>query len=278
MLDATTRSGGTATATPPATAKKLVSAADVVGAGQLAVATHLGPARPFGPTAPRGFAARCTRVLRSPWSRLSLLLTLLAAAAAGVLLFQPQRLLADGWPPQLGGAAAALVFAVAYGLCTVAFVPRPLLNLAAGALFGSQLGVGAALGGTVLGAGLAFGLGRFLGQDALRPLLRGRWLKAADGQLSRHGFRSMMVARLFPGVPFWAANYCAAVSRMGWLPFLLATALGSVPNTAAYVVAGARASSPTSPAFLIAMGFIALPALVGTVVAWRKRHHLRAAH
>ncbi|MFG2632386.1 TVP38/TMEM64 family protein [Streptomyces sp. NPDC048362] len=222
-----------------------------------------------------GPAARCTRVLLSPYTRLSLLFALLAGAAAAVLLFEPQRLLTEGWPPELGGAAAAVVFAVAYGLCTVAFVPRPLLNLAAGALFGSQLGLGTALAGTVLGAGVAFGLGRLLGQDALRPLLRGRWLKAADGQLSRHGLRSMLAARLFPGVPFWAANYCAAVSRMGWLPFLLATALGSIPNTAAYAVAGARASSPTSPAFLIAMGCIAVPALLGTVVAWRKRHHLR---
>ena len=89
------------------------------------------------------------------------------------------------------------------------------------------------------------------------------------------GMRSMLAARLFPGVPFWAANYCAAVSRMGWLSFLVATALGSIPNTAAYAVAGARASAPTSPAFLIAMAGIALPAVVGTLVAWRKRHHLR---
>lgn len=258
MLDATTRSGGTATAPPRAAATELAVPAPV-----LPVAV------------PVGFAARCTRVLLSPWSRLSLLVVLLASAASAVLLFEPQRLLADGWPPQLGGVTAAVVFAVAYGLCTVAFVPRPLLNLAAGALFGSQLGTGAALAGTVLGAGIAFGLGRMLGQDALRPLLRGRWLKAADGQLSRHGFRSMLAARLFPGVPFWAANYCAAVSRMGCVPFLLATALGSVPNTAAYVVAGARASTPTSPAFLIALAAIALPALVGVVVAWRKRHHLR---
>jgi hypothetical protein len=36
------------------------------------------------------------------------------------------------------------------------------------------------------------------------------------------------------------------------------------------------AYTPTSPAFLIAMACIALPALVGAVVAWRKRHHLRA--
>ncbi|UXY34556.1 TVP38/TMEM64 family protein [Streptomyces albidocamelliae] len=254
MLDA--NRSGTATASPR------------VAATELTVPVPP-PPRPAGP------AARCTRVLLSPYARLSLLCVLLAAAAACVLLFEPQRLLTQGWPPQLGGAAAAVVFGAAYGLCTVAFVPRPLLNLAAGALFGSQVGLTTALAGTVLGAGVAFGLGRVLGQDALRPLLRGRWLKAADGQLSRHGFRSMMVARLFPGVPFWVANYCASVSRMGWLSFLLATALGSIPNTAAYAVAGARASSPTSPAFLIAMACIAVPALVGTAVAWRKRHQLR---
>ncbi|MBC9729653.1 TVP38/TMEM64 family protein [Streptomyces sp. TRM68367] len=259
MLDATTRSGGTATALPRAAATEFaVSAPLRVGAAPV----------------PTGLAGRCARVLLSPWARLSLLVALLAAAASAVLAFEPQRLLLHGWPPQLGGAAAAVVFAVAYGLCTVAFVPRPLLNLAAGALFGSQLGLGAALSGTVLGAGIAFCLGRLLGQDALRPLLRGRWLKAADGQLSRHGFRSMLAARLFPGVPFWAANYCAAVSRMGLLPFLLATGLGSIPNTAAYAVAGARASTPTSPAFLIALACIAAPALVGVLVAWRKRHQL----
>ncbi|MGV9245011.1 TVP38/TMEM64 family protein [Streptomyces sp. NPDC003710] len=269
MLDATTRSGGTATASPRAAATKLTATASPCAGREFTAA----PAAAV--VVPLGFTARCTRALMSPWSRLSLLVLLLAAAASCVLAFEPQRLLTRGWPPQLGGVTAAVVFAVAYGLCTVAFVPRPLLNLAAGALFGSQLGTGTALAGTVLGAGVAFGLGRVLGQDALRPLLRGRWLKAADGQLSRHGFRSMMAARLFPGVPFWAANYCAAVSRMRWAPFLIASTLGSVPNTAAYVVAGARASRPTSPAFLIAMAFIAVPALAGAVVAWRKRHHLR---
>ncbi|MFJ8111488.1 TVP38/TMEM64 family protein [Streptomyces sp. NPDC096132] len=258
MLDATTRSGGTATASPRAAATELVVPVPLVTTA-----------------APAPAPARLGRVLLSPWSRFSLLVALLAAAGTSVLLFEPQKLLADGWPPQLGGATAALVFAVAYGLCTVAFVPRPLLNLAAGALFGSAVGLGTALAGTVLGAGLAFGLGRVLGQDALRPLLRGRLLKAADGQLSRHGMRSMLAARLFPGLPFWGVNYCAAVSRMGWTSFLVATALGSIPNTAAYVVAGARASTPTSPVFLIALASIALPTVAGAVMAWRKRHHLR---
>ncbi|MFE6689811.1 TVP38/TMEM64 family protein [Streptomyces sp. NPDC057743] len=224
---------------------------------------------------PDGLAARCTRVLLSPRSRLALLLALLAAAASTMLLLHPQRLLAGGWSAQLSGPAALVVFTLAYGVCTTAFVPRPVLNLVAGALFGSQAGLVTALAGTVLGAGLAFGLGRLLGQEALRPLLRHRWLTAADRQLSEHAFRSILAIRLMPGLPFAAMNYSAAVSRMRWGPYLLATAVGSVPNTAAYAVAGARASTPTSPAFLLAMGFIAVSGLAALVVAWHKRKALR---
>ncbi|MEU9454231.1 TVP38/TMEM64 family protein [Streptomyces sp. NPDC048277] len=251
MLDA--NRSGTATASPRAAATEL----------------------PVAVPAPPAFVARCTRALLSPWSRLSLLVALLAAAGASVLLFEPQKLLTHGWPPQAQGATALVVFTVVYGLVTVAFVPRPFLNLAAGALFGSALGMGAAMAGTVLGAWISFALGRMLGQDALRPLLRGRLLKAADNQFSKHGFRSMLAVRLFPGVPFWAANYAAAVSRMRYTPFLTATALGSIPNVAAYVVAGARASTPTSPVFLISVAAIVIPAVAGAVVAWQKRHHLR---
>ncbi|MET8753628.1 TVP38/TMEM64 family protein [Streptomyces sp. NPDC004667] len=213
-------------------------------------------------------------LLLAPWARLSLLVVLLVSAGACVVLYEPQRLLSRGWPPELPLGAGVLLFAGAYGLCTAAFVPRPLLNLAAGAVFGSAFGLVAAVGGTVLGAAVAFGLGRVLGQEALRPYLRGRWLLAADGQLNRHGFRSVLAVRIFPGVPFAAANYLAAVSRCGWLPFLLATALGTVPNTAAYVIAGASAATPGSPAFLVSSGFIALSAVVAAGVAWRKRHRL----
>lgn len=215
-------------------------------------------------------------LLLAPWTRLSLLVVLLVAAGACVLVYQPQRLLSEGWPPGLPVGAAVLLFAGAYGLCTAAFVPRPLLNLAAGAVFGTQFGLVAAVGGTVFGAGISFGLGRAMGQEALRPFLRGRWLEAADAQLTRHGFRSVLAVRIFPGVPFAAANYLAAVSRCGWLPFLLATALGTVPNTAAYVIAGASASSPGSPAFLVSAGFITVSGAVAAAAAWRKRHRLAA--
>jgi len=212
-------------------------------------------------------AVRCSRVLLSPWARFALLVAVLAVAVAVALAFEPQRLLTRGRPPQTSGTTAVVVFAVAYGLATVAFVPRPLLNAAAGALYGIHAGLPAAIGGTVLGAGLAFLLGRFLGRDAVRPLLRGRFVLSLDRQLSRHGFRSTLALRLFPGVPFAAANYAAAVSRIRLTPFLTATAAGSAADTAAYVVAGSRAASPTSPVFLLSLGFLGVTAVAAAAYA-----------
>ncbi|GHJ39063.1 TVP38/TMEM64 family protein [Streptomyces sp. TS71-3] len=226
------------------------------------------PARP-------GLAQRCVRAMVSSWFRLWVLLVLLAVCGACVLLFKPQRMLAGGWPHEFSGVTAVVVFTAVYSVLSAVFVPRPLMSLAAGALFGSVLGLTVALVGSVAGGAISFGLGRLLGQDALRPLLRNRMLKAVDHQLSKHGFRSMMAIRLFPGVPFWAANYAAAVSRMSWPAFLIATFLGTAPNTAAYVFAGARAAEPMSPVFLIAMGFLVVTGLAAAVVAWRHRHRLR---
>ncbi|MFF8285740.1 TVP38/TMEM64 family protein [Streptomyces albus] len=232
---------------------------------------------PVPATQPDGLPGRLAQTVLSPWCRLALLALLLCGAATAMLLYEPQRLLAHGWPPQWGGGTAVALFGAAYGLCTAAFVPRPVLNVAAGVLFGAQAGTFSATVGTVIGAGIAFGLGRLLGQDALRTLVRGRWMAAADRQLSRHGFRSMLVIRLLPGVPFAASNYGAAVSRMRWSAFLGATAVGSLPNTAAYVIAGSSAATPTSPVFLASFGFIALSGLAGAVFAWRKRAQLRGA-
>jgi uncharacterized membrane protein YdjX (TVP38/TMEM64 family) len=225
----------------------------------------------------RAAGARCAAALLSPWSRLVLLLGLLAAAGTTALLCEPEQVLTGQWVTRFSGGTAVVAFAAAYGVCAAALVPRPVLNLAAGVLFGASAGTISALAGTVLAAGLAFGLGRLLGQDALRPLLRGRWLLAGDRQLSQYGFRSVLALRVVPGVPFAVSNYVASVSRMRWLALLSGTALGSLPNTAAYVVVGSSAGTPASPVFLAAFGFIVLTGAVTVVVAWRKRGKLRAA-
>jgi len=224
---------------------------------------------PIAPTGPVDVPLRpaLRRVRSSPALRLALLLSVLAAAAASLLLWDPAQVLgAAAGPWRLPVALAA------YALGTLAFLPRPALNTAVGLLLGAAWGLPVAVAGSVLGAALSFGLGRGLGRAALRPFLgRVRALSALDRRLTEQGFRSVLLIRLIPGTPFQAGNYACAFSGVGFRPFLAATSIGVVPSTAAYVVAGASAATPGSPAFLLSTGVIVAMSLFSLVSLWRAR-------
>ncbi|GAA2795476.1 TVP38/TMEM64 family protein [Kitasatospora paracochleata] len=205
-------------------------------------------------------------LLRSPWLRLALLLVVLAAAAGSLLLWDPAQVLAAASGPYRMPVALA-----AYAFGTIAFLPRPALNAAMGLLFGAVWGVPLAVAGSALGAIGAFALGRALGRDALRPLLRAKVLSAIDRRLTEQGFRSVLLLRLFPGAPFQAGNFACAFSGVRFWPYLAATVLGVVPTTTAYVVAGASAGTPGSPAFLISTGVILAMCVFSAVSLWRVR-------
>ncbi|MER5352732.1 VTT domain-containing protein [Kitasatospora sp. NPDC002551] len=214
---------------------------------------------------------------RSPWPRFALLVAILGAATGSLLLWSPTALL-DG--DAFAGTPwywRAPLFTAVYALGTVAFFPRPALNAAAGLLLGVQQGLLLAVLGTTLGAATAFGLARWLGQDALRRRLRGRMLLALDRRFTDQGFRSVLLLRLFPGLPFQAATYGAAVSGVRFPPFILATALGVVPVTAVYVTAAATAREPGSAGFLVSAGLVGLICLAGLVPVARAALRRRRA-
>ncbi|MEU0715727.1 TVP38/TMEM64 family protein [Streptomyces lavendulocolor] len=179
------------------------------------------------------------------------MITLLVGAASSLLLWSPQRLLSQGLASGPLEAWAAPAFVGVFALATIAFFPKPVLNTAAGVLFGVAEGLALAVAGTTLGAVLAFILGRSLGRDALQPLVKKKVLVALNRRLTDQGFRSVLLLRIVPGIPFQAVNFAAAFSGVRLWPFTAATAIGVLPGTAAYVTAGASASSPTSPAFLV---------------------------
>ncbi|MEU0680142.1 MULTISPECIES: TVP38/TMEM64 family protein [Streptomyces] len=191
-----------------------------------------------------------------PRARLALLVALLVAAACSLLVWNPERLLSQGFTSVVPGIWAGPAFAVIFALSTLAFFPKPVLNVAAGAIFGIPEGLVLAVIGTTLGAVLAFGLGRSLGREALQPLLKRKVLAAIDRRLTDQGFGSVLLLRVVPGVPFQGVNFAAAFSGVRPWSFTAATALGVLPATAAYVTAGATASSPTSSPFLLSIAAI----------------------
>ncbi len=259
--------------------------ADGSNAARAVVATD-GPA-PVGPTpdgpAPTAGTLPAEGTLpadgpaRQPWLRFALLVAILGAAAGSLLLWSPTSLLDGGLSDGTPWYWRAPLFTAVYAVGTVAFFPRPALNAAAGLLLGVQEGLLLAVLGTTLGAAIAFGLARWLGQDALRRLLRGRMLQAVDRHFTDQGFRSVLLLRLFPGLPFQAANYGAAVSGVRFGSFIGATALGVIPVTAVYVSAAATAREPGSAGFLLSVGALGLLGLASLVPLGRAAVRRRRA-
>ncbi len=161
----------------------------------------------------------------------------------------------------LGPVAPAGFFLLYAGL-TVLPVPRNVLSVAAGLLFGLVPGVLLAVPGAVLGAVAGFGLGRLLGREAVERL-GGPRVARVDALLTRRGVAAVVVARLLPVVPFTGVNYAAGLTAVRFRDFVIGTAVGVVPGTVAYAAVGAYGTSPTSWPFVSAVAVLLALALGG---------------
>jgi uncharacterized membrane protein YdjX (TVP38/TMEM64 family) len=168
------------------------------------------------------------------------------------------------------GGWAPLVFVLGYAAITLLPLPKNVLSVAAGLLFGLAEGVAVVLPGAVLGAVAAFGLGRALGRGAVERFTGVR-VARVDAALARRGVVAVLVSRLIPVLPFTGINYAAGLTAVRFRDFLLGTAIGVVPGTVAYVAVGAYGTSPTSRPFLAAVAALLALSLGGTWWVARRR-------
>lgn len=173
------------------------------------------------------------------------------------------------------GPAGPLAFVALYALLTVAFVPGTLPSFAAGALFGSVAGTALTVTGATIGATGSFLIGRHLGRAEVRRLTGGR-AQQVDRWIAGNGLRAVLVLRLAPIVPFNAANVALGTTSVRLRDYVIATAIGIVPGSAAYVTLGSSVTRPGSLEFVLAV--CALLAL--TTLAWvvGRRRAAPAAH
>jgi MYXO-CTERM domain-containing protein len=204
-----------------------------------------------------------------PWLRLALFGGVLLAGAVLLLVAPP-----DGGEMRgqvaAAGAWAGVAFVGAYVVATLLVLPKNVLSVVAGALFGPVFGVVLVWLAATVGAAAAFWVGRVLGRDGVRRLV-GRHLDRLDRLVERHGVLAVLVARLIPVIPFTAVNYGSGLTAVRFGPYLLATGVGIVPGTVAYVVLGAYGSDPGSWPFLASLTALVLLAGLGLVVGWRRR-------
>ncbi|MFU8848508.1 MAG: TVP38/TMEM64 family protein [Opitutales bacterium] len=175
-----------------------------------------------------------------PLAKIALLvLVVLALFAASRFLPVEAWLKAfNQWIADLG-AVGFVIFIFAYAAFTLLMLPGAILTVGAGFIFGLGWGFAAVSIGSTLGASLAFLVGRFLARDKIRALTADKpKFQHIDRAIGEKGAKLIFLLRLSPIVPFNLSNFFYGLTAVRFWPYVLASWLGMMPGTLAYVYFG----------------------------------------
>lgn len=135
------------------------------------------------------------------------------------------------------GPWAPVLFIGCYAVCTVAGLPGSVLTATGGALYGAAAGALWSLLGATLGATASFLVSRHLFSD---------WVQRRAGSTAARviacveasGWRFVALVRLVPLIPFNAVNYALGLTRIGLVPYTLATLICMAPGALACALLG----------------------------------------
>jgi uncharacterized membrane protein YdjX (TVP38/TMEM64 family) len=133
---------------------------------------------------------------------------------------------------------AALGFLTVHIASSLLFVPRTLLAIVAGLLFGIGWGIFWAEVGSVAGAAAGFLVARFI-NSGLMHLERVDRLGPILERVERGGWRAVAMLRLIPVMPHSLANYGLGLTRLPLGAYAFGSLIGQLPMTIAYVDLGA---------------------------------------
>lgn len=135
------------------------------------------------------------------------------------------------------GAWGPMVFVLLYAAAVVAALPGSALTVAAGALFGSLLGIVVVSAASTLGASLSFLVARYFARDATaRWLSKNEKFRRLDQLTEEHGAIIVALTRLVPLFPFNLLNYGFGLTRVPFWTYVFWSWLCMLPGTVLYVV------------------------------------------
>jgi len=141
-----------------------------------------------------------------------------------------QTLQTSAWGP--------LLYILIYTLRPILLFSAVLLTVAGGLLFGPIWGWVYATIGANSGAMVAYGLGRVLGKGMLENSSSGTFLQIYANRMRQNAFDTVLTMR-FLFLPYDLVNYLAGFLRIDGRAFLLASFLGSLPGSIAFILFGA---------------------------------------
>ena len=131
-----------------------------------------------------------------------------------------------------------LLYILLYAIRPLILFPSTPLTLVGGFIFGPVWGVLYTILASNTSAMVAYFVGRYFGQGLLPEGETDGLIQRYATRLRQNSFETILVMR-FVFMPYDLINYLAGFLRIKWLPFILATALGSIPGTIAFIWFGA---------------------------------------
>jgi len=203
---------------------------------------------------------------------------LLVLAFGGLILFSPEfrgeislawNLLWEREPEALkewllGYGFWAPLISGLLQLVTSIFPPGPsfILSIVNAMLYGAVLGGLLTFVTALAAAAVCFGIGRIVGRPGVEHLVSEESLARVDGFMEEKGVLAVFLARLIPFINPDVVSYVAGVTRIGWMPFLLAVGAGAVPSTVFYSFVGETAVEATGWVLLMVMAATVLPLVI----------------
>ncbi len=121
----------------------------------------------------------------------------------------------------------------------IAPIPAFLIAGANGVVFGIFFGTIISWIGAMVGATGTFYLARFLGANFVEKMEKNNsLLKKVDEISKQNGMKIIFIGRLLPFISFDFLSYAAGLSSLSFKKFLIATGIGMIPGTIAYVILG----------------------------------------
>lgn len=129
----------------------------------------------------------------------------------------------------MAGIWAPLVYMLVYAAGVCLFAPGTILTFLGAAIFGPYWGFLYVWIGAMLGASVAFLVGRTLGRDFAASLI-GDKLKKYDEAIERNGFATVLYLRLV-WFPFTPMNFGMGLTKVRFGDYFFGTGLGIIPGT-----------------------------------------------
>lgn len=202
--------------------------------------------------------------MRTRWKMVALVAAVAVFIVAWVLIDVPSLTQLRSWSDQTGPWFPAL-FWLLYVVVTQFPIPRTLLTVSAGILFGAVKGILLALTATTVSAVISLLLVRFLLRDWVEPRLTHPAVQRINQRLEERGWLAITSLRMIAGMPFSILNYAAALTRVPVLPFAAATFVGSAPGTILVTLFGETLTGDPDPVFVAIMVVLAIVGLAGVV-------------